>query len=305
MVAVTEAHSWDELMLDRTIMQPKDGFDCSENMTQELIIERGRANAHYWRDLWRYRELFGVLAWRDLTIRYKETAFGVLWALGRPFLTMLVLSFVFGKLAKLPSDGNVPYPLMVLAGMLVWSFFSGGLTDAANSIIKDSGLITKVYFPRMIVPAASVVVAFVDFLISLATLAILMIWYQFIPSWQIIILPLFIALAFLASLGPGLWVSALNIKYRDFRFVVPFLVQFGLYISPVGFSSNIVPDKWRFIFSLNPIVGIIDGFRWCIFSGQGGIYLPGVFWSVIATTICLWFGVRQFRNVERRLADLI
>jgi lipopolysaccharide transport system permease protein len=292
-------------MLDSTIMQPKDGLDCLENVTQDLIIERGRADAHYWRDLWRYRELFGVLAWRDLAIRYKETAFGMLWALGRPFLTMLVLSFVFGKLAKLPSDGNVPYPLMVLAGMLVWSFFSGGLTDAANSIIKDSGLITKVYFPRMIVPAASVVVAFVDFLISLATLAILMIWYQFIPSWQIILLPLFIALAFLASLGPGLWVSALNIKYRDFRFVVPFLVQFGLYISPVGFSSNIVPDKWRFIFSLNPIVGIIDGFRWCIFSGQGGIYLPGVFWSVIATTGCLWFGVRQFRNVERRLADLI
>jgi lipopolysaccharide transport system permease protein len=305
MVAVTEAHSWDELMLDRTIMQPNDGLDCLENMTQELIIERGRANAHYWRDLWHYRELFGVLAWRDLTIRYKETAFGVLWALGRPFLTMLVLSFVFGKLAKLPSDGNVPYPLMVLAGMLVWSFFSAGLTDAANSIIKDSGLITKVYFPRMIVPAASVVVAFVDFLISLATLAIMMIWYQFMPSWQILLLPFFIVLAFLASLGPGLWVAALNIKYRDFRFVVPFMVQFGLYISPVGFSSNVVPDEWRFIFSLNPIVGIIDGFRWSILGGQGGIYLPGVFWSVAATAIVLWFGIRQFRKVERRLADLM
>jgi lipopolysaccharide transport system permease protein len=276
-----------------------------KKVTQELIIERGRADAHYWRDLWRYRELFGVLVWRDLTIRYKETIFGVLWALGRPFITMLVLSVVFGKLAKLPSDGNVPYPLMVLAGMLVWNFFSAGLTEAASSLIKDSSLITKVYFPRLIVPAASVAVTFFDFLISFATLAILMIWYHFVPSWQILLLPFFVVLAFLASLGPGLWVTALNIKYRDFRFVVPFIVQFGLYISPVGFSSNIVPDKWRYIFSVNPIVGIIDGFRWCILGGQGGIYVPGVCWSVTATAIFLWFGIRQFRKVERRFADLI
>jgi lipopolysaccharide transport system permease protein len=276
-----------------------------EKVTQMLIIERGRADAHYWRDLWRYRELFGVLVWRDLSIRYKETVFGVLWALGRPFITMLALFIVFGKLAKLPSDGNVPYPLLVLAGMLVWNFFAAGLTDAANSLIKDASLVGKVYFPRLIVPATSVAVAFFDFLISFASLVMLMLWYRFVPGWQFLFLPFFIMLAFLTSLGPGLWVSALNVKYRDFRFVVPFIVQFGLYISPVGFSSNIVPDEWRFIFSLNPIVGIIDGFRWCIFRGQGGIYLPGICWSVIATAILLWLGIRQFRKVEKRFADLM
>ncbi len=225
--------------------------------------------------------------------------------MGRPFLTMLALFIVFGKLAKLPSDGNVPYPLLVLAGMLVWNFFSAGLTDAANSLIKDASLVGKVYFPRLIIPATSVAVAFFDFLISFASLVMLMLWYRFVPSWQFIFLPFFIILAFLTSLGPGLWVAAFNIKYRDFRFVVPLILQFGLYISPVGFSSNIVPDNWRFIFSLNPIVGIIDGFRWCIFRGQGGIYLPGICWSVIATAILLWFGIRQFRKVEKRFADLM
>lgn len=274
-------------------------------MTQELIIEQGRADAHYWRDLWRYRELFGVLVWRDLAIRYKETVFGVLWALGRPILSMLALFVVFGKLAKLPSDGNVPYPLLVLAGMLVWNFYSAALSDAANSLFKDASLITKVYFPRLIVPTASVAISFCDSLVSFATMAILMIWYRFAPGWQIIFLPLFVLLAFLASLGPALWLSALNIKYRDFRFVVPFIVQFGLYISPVGFSSHIVPKQWRLIFSLNPIVGVIDGFRWCIFGEQSELYLPGICWSVTITAFFLWFGIRQFRKVEKRFADLM
>ena len=274
-------------------------------MAEKLIIERGRADAHYWRDLWRYRELFDVLVWRDLAIRYKETTFGVLWALGRPFLTMLALSIVFGKFAKLPSDGNVPYPLLVLVGMLVWIFFSAAIVEATSSLAKDAGLITKVYFPRLIVPSAAVAVNFVDFLISFATLAALMIWYRLVPGWQILILPFFVLLLFLITLGPSLWLTALNIKYRDFRIVIPFIVQFGLYISPVGYSSNIVPEQWRLLFSLNPIVGIIDGFRWCLFSGQGGLYLPGVCWSVGVTMFLLWFGIRQFRKVEKQFADLV
>ena len=274
-------------------------------MAEKLIIERGRADAHYWRDLWRYRELFDVLVWRDLAIRYKETTFGVLWALGRPFLTMVALSIVFGKFAKLPSDGNVPYPLLVLVGMLVWIFFSAAIVEATSSLAKDAGLITKVYFPRLIVPSAAVAVSFVDFLISFATLAVLMIWYRFVPGWQILILPFFVLLLFLVTLGPSLWLTALNIKYRDFRIVIPFIVQFGLYISPVGYSSNIVPEQWRLLFSLNPIVGIIDGFRWCLFSGQGGLYLPGVCWSIGVTMFLLWFGIRQFRKVEKQFADLV
>jgi len=274
-------------------------------VTQKLIIEAGRIDTHYWRELWRYRELFSVLAWRDLAIRYKETLFGVVWALGRPFLTTLALSVVFGKLAKLPSDGNVPYPLLVLVGMLVWNFFSTALTEASTTLMKDASLVTKVYFPRMIVPAAAVAVVFFDFLISFATLGFLMIWYHFVPSWQVLFLPFFVVLAFLASLGPSLWLTALNIKYRDFRFVIPFLVQFGFYISPIGYSSNIVPENWRLIFSLNPMVGIIDGFRWCLLSGQGGLYLPAVCWSTVATAFLLWFGGRQFRKGERRFADLL
>lgn len=270
-----------------------------------MIIEAGRADAHYWHDLWRYRELFGVLVWRDLAVRYKQTAIGVLWALVRPFLTMLVLSIVFGKLAKLPSDGDVPYPLMVIVGMLPWSFFSSGLTEAANSLTKDASLITKVYFPRLIVPAASLTVALADFFISFAMLVIMLIWYHFAPGWQIVLLPVFVVLVFLVSLGPGLWITALNVKYRDFRYVIPFIVQFGLYISPVGFSSSIIPDKWRLIYFLNPIAGIIDGFRWCMFGGKAGLYLPGFCLSLGITAIFLWFGLRQFRKMEKSFADLI
>ena len=274
-------------------------------MTDELIIESGRTERHYWRDLWRYRELFRVLAWRDIAVRYKQTVIGAAWALIRPFLTMVIFTVIFSKLAKLPSDGKTPYALMVFAGMLPWSFFAGALSEASNSLVGNAGLISKVYFPRLIVPSAAVVVAFIDFLISSAILVAMMIWYRFVPGWQILLLPLFVAIAFAASLGIGIWITALNVKYRDFRHVIPFIVQLGLYVSPVGFSSSIIPDQWRLAYSLNPMVGVIDGFRWCLLSGESQIYLPGIWLSLGVTAFFLWFGIRQFRKMEKSFADLI
>jgi len=269
------------------------------------VIEAGRGERHYWLDLWRYRELFAVLAWRDLSVRYKQTVIGVLWALVRPVLTMAVFTVVFGRIAALPSDGITPYPLMVFAGMLPWTLFSTGLADASNSLINNANLITKVYFPRLLVPAATIAVAFVDFLISFCILIALCIWYKFVPGWQIILLPFFVLIAFVASLGPSLWLTAFNVKYRDFRYVIPFIVQFGLYISPVGFTSAIIPDNWRLLYSLNPMVGVIDGFRWCLLGGQSQLYVPGLLISLAVTTILLWLGIRQFRRTENSFADLI
>lgn len=272
---------------------------------QITVIEPGRQERHYWLDLWRYRELFQVLAWRDLSVRYKQTAIGIMWALIRPLLTMVIFTVIFGRIAQLPSDGSAPYALMVFAGMLPWIFFSTGLAEASNSLVNNANLIGKVYFPRLIVPIAAVVVAFVDFLISFAILVALFVWYQFLPSWHMIYLPLFIVFAFLASIGPSLWITALNVKYRDFRYIIPFIVQFGLYVSPVGFSSSIVPEQWRLLYSLNPMVGVMDGFRWCILGGQSPFYLPGLALSVVVTTFFLWFGIRQFRKLEKSFADLI
>src|SRR6266851_4639055 len=226
-----------------------------------LVIERGRAERHYWRDLFHYRELFQVLAWRDISVRYKQTVIGAAWAIIRPFLTMVVFTVVFGKLAQLPSDGTAPYALMVFAGMLPWTFFATAVADASNSLIGNANLISKVYFPRLIVPIAVVMVAFVDFLVSFTILVGLMVWYQFAPGWQVLFLPVFAFIAFVASIGTGVWITALNVKYRDFRYVIPFIVQMGLYVSPVGFSSNVVPDQWRLLYSVNPMVGVIDGFR--------------------------------------------
>lgn len=270
-----------------------------------LILEPGRAEKNYWRDLWRYRELFLILAWRDISVRYKQTIIGILWAILRPFLTMLVFTVIFGRVAKLPSDGNAPYALMVFAAMLPWSLFSTALGEASNSLIGNTNLISKVYFPRLIIPAATVVTAFVDFLISLIILLGMMIYYQFLPGWNLLLLPIFIILALLASLGPGLWITALNVKYRDFRYVIPFVVQFGLYISPVGFSSNVIPEKWRLLYSLNPMVGVIDGFRWCILGGESPIYWPGFALSITIVTFFLWLGISCFRKMEKFFADLI
>ena len=274
-------------------------------MSDVIIIEAGRQERNYWRDLWRYRELFYVLAWRDLAVRYKQTVIGTAWALIRPFLTMVIFTVIFGRIAKLPSDGSAPYPLMVFAGMLPWTFFSTGLAEAANSLIGNSSLISKVYFPRLIVPTATIVVAFADFLVTFALLVAMMVWYAFAPGWQVLALPAFVLLAFCASIGPALWIAALNIKYRDFRYVIPFMVQLGLYISPVGFSSNVVAPQWRLLYSLNPMVGVIDGFRWCILGGQSEVYVPGLAASLAVTAFFLWFGLRQFRNTEKTFADLI
>ena len=270
----------------------------------ELVIEAGRTEKQYWQDLWRYRELFYFLAWRDILVRYKQTIIGIAWALIRPFLTMVVFTIVFGKLAKLPSDG-VPYPILVFAAMLPWQFFSNSLTNCSNSLISNTNLISKVYFPRLIVPTSAVVVSFVDFMISGMILLGLMAWYNFLPSWRIIALPLLIAIAFAAALGTGLWLAALNVKYRDFRYIVPFIVQFGLYISPVGFSSNVVPEKWRLLYSLNPMVGVIDGFRWAILGGESKLYLPGFALSLILVAVILAGGIWYFRKTERTFADVI
>ena len=276
----------------------------TELVIQELVIEPGRLAAHYWKDLWRYRELFWVLAWRDVSVRYKQTVIGAAWALVRPFLTMVVFTVIFGKLAGLPSQG-APYALLVFAGILPWTFFSTALADASNSLIGNANLISKVYFPRLIVPAASVVVAFVDFIIGFFILVGLMIWYQYPPGWPMLLLPGFVMLTFLASLGPALWITALNVKYRDFRYVIPFIVQLGLYVSPVGFSSSIVPEQWRLLYSMNPVVGVIDGFRWCILGGDSRLYLPGFLMSILVAAFFLWFGLRQFRKMEASFADLI
>jgi len=274
-------------------------------MAEIIVIEPGRHERNYWADLWRYRELFRVLAWRDLAVRYKQTAIGAAWAVIRPVITMLVFTVIFGRIAKLPSDGTAPYPLMVFAGMLPWTFFSTGLSEASNSLVSNANLISKVYFPRLIVPTATVVVAFVDFLITFSILILLMAWYQYLPSWRILVLPAFTLLAFLASMGPALWITALNVKYRDFRYVIPFIVQFGLYVSPVGFSSSVVPEEWRLLYSLNPMVGVIDGFRWCILGGQSALHLSDLAVSVAVAGFFLWFGIHRFRKTERSFADLI
>ncbi len=274
-------------------------------MSNIIVIEPGRQELNYWRDLWRYRELFYVLAWRDVAVRYKQTVIGAAWALIRPFLTMVVFSVIFGRIANLPSDGSAPYPLMVFAGLLPWMFFSTGLTDGSNSLIGNANLISKVYFPRLIVPTATVVVGFVDFLISFAILVGMMLWYRYVPDWRIGLLPAFVLFAVVASIGPALWITSLNVKYRDFRYVIPFIVQFGLYVSPVGFSSHVVPEEWRFLYSLNPMVGVIDGFRWCILGGQSELYLPGLAASIAIAAFFLWFGIHRFRKTEKSFADLI
>jgi lipopolysaccharide transport system permease protein len=272
---------------------------------QVLVLEPGRSDKNYWTDIWRYRELFLILAWRDIAVRYKQTIIGIVWAVLRPFLTMVGFTVIFGRVAKLPSDGEAPYALLVFAAMLPWSLFATSLAEASNSLIVSANLISKVYFPRLIVPAATVVTAFVDFLISLAILLALIIYYRFALSWHILLLPGFMLLALLASLGPGLWITALNVKYRDFRYVIPFIVQFGLYVSPVGFSSSVIPEKWRMLYSLNPMVGVIDGFRWCILGGNSPIYWSGFALSLGVVFLFLCLGVTRFRKMEKTFADLI
>lgn len=269
-----------------------------------LTIEAGKAEQHYWADLWRFRELFYFLSWRDILVRYKQTVIGVLWAILRPILTTVVFVFVFGRLAKMPADG-VPYPLLVFSAMLPWQFFASALTEASGSLVANANMISKVYFPRLIVPASSIIVAFADFLISLLLLGGLMVIYGVLPTWRILFLPVFTAIALLAAFGAGLWLAALNVKYRDFRYVLPFLVQFGLYVSPVGFSSSVVPEQWRLLYSLNPMVGVIDGFRWSITGVETVMYWPGFAVSVTLVVLIAVGGLWYFRKTERAFADVI
>ena len=269
-----------------------------------VVIEAGRSELHYWRDIWRCRELFYFLAWRDILVRYKQTAIGILWALVRPIVTIVVFSVLFGRLAKLPS-GGVPYPVMVCAAMLPWQLFASAFAESGNSLVTNANLISKVYFPRLIIPASAAAGSAVDFLISLAVLILLMMWYGVEPGWRLLAVPGFVVLAIASAMGVGLWVAALNVKYRDFRHLIPFIVQIGFFVSPVGFSSSIVPDRWRLVYSINPMVGVIDGFRWAIVGGGPHLYLPGVALSLVAIAVLLLGGVAFFRRTERFFADVI
>jgi lipopolysaccharide transport system permease protein len=275
------------------------------SVSHRVIIEPGRTERKYWGDLWRYREVFLFLSWRDLLVRYKQTAIGIAWAIIRPLLTTVVFTIVFERVAKLPAPMGVPYPLLITAAMLPWQFFANSLSEASNSLITNSNLISKVYFPRLVIPASSVIAGLVDFLITLALFVVLMFWYQFLPDWRLLMLPLFVLLSFLAALGAGLWLCALNVEYRDFRYVIPFIVQFGLYVSPVGFDSAVVPEQWRLLYSLNPMVGIIEGCRWSLLRGSTGLDWTSLTASVVLTTLICVGGIRYFRKMERTFADVI
>ena len=270
-----------------------------------LILEAGRADRQYWQDLWRYRELFAVLAWRDVTVRYKQTIIGAAWAVLQPFATLVVFTVLFGYIAKMPTEGSTPYPLLVFAGLLPWQLFASSAGAISNSLVGNASLISKVYFPRLIVPASAMVVCLIDFAISLVLLMGLLIWFAYWPGWQVLLLPGFVAMAVLASLGPGLFIASLNVKYRDFRIVIPFIIQMGLYVSPVGFSSSVVPEQWRLLYSLNPMVGMIDGFRWAVLGSNVNFYMPGFMLSWCVIAFFLWLGIRKFRQMERSFADLI
>jgi lipopolysaccharide transport system permease protein len=275
--------------------------------SEEIIIESGRSEKNYWHDLWRFKELFYILSWRDIKVRYKQTVIGAAWGVIRPLLTMLVFTFVFGRLANLDHKTAVPYAIIVFAGLLPWQFFSSALSDASNSLTNNTNLITKVYFPRLIIPASSIIVSFIDFAISFILLLLVMLYYRYLPPIQILVLPFFIIMVFFIAFGVSLYFTALNVKYRDFRYIIPFIVQFGIYVTPVGYSSKEIAEKYsatfRFWYSLNPLVGVIDGFRWCI-TGER-IYWPGFFESLFITVTFLWIGIYYFRRTEKSFADNI
>jgi lipopolysaccharide transport system permease protein len=275
-----------------------------ESAQPELLIEPNRPILHYWRDVWRYRELFWFLVWRDILVRYKQTVIGIAWSVIRPLVTMIVFTVVFGLLAKLPSSG-VPYPLLVFAAMLPWNFFANALSEGAGSLVGNANLLTKVYFPRIIIPISSIIVSLTDFAISLLIMAGIMIWYGYLPDLRMVTLPFFLLLAFLPVAGAGLWFAALNVRYRDFRYLVPFMLQVGLYVSPVGFASSIVPDKWRLLYALNPMVGVIDGFRWALLQGNIELHWDGILLSTVLSLLLLISGFWYFRKTERILADVI
>jgi lipopolysaccharide transport system permease protein len=280
-----------------------------------LIIEQGRTEKNYWRDLWHYRELFYFLAWRDILVRYKQTAIGIAWAIIQPLLTSVVMTLVFNRVANVKPPDGVPYFLLVMAAQLPWQFFAASLSQSSNSLVSNSNLISKIYFPRLIVPAGSIITSFVDFLITLGLVAIAMLCFRFLPDWRLVFLPLFVALGFGAAFGAGLWLCALNVKYRDFRYIIPFIVQFGLFLSPVGWVSSKVPVIWlwhgwcvipaRLLYSLNPMVGVIDGFRWTLLDGKTDLWWPGIVLSIVVTGALCLSGIQYFRKMEKTFADII
>jgi lipopolysaccharide transport system permease protein len=288
--------------------QPKTREEAKHD-SFDIWLEAGRTEKHYWLDLWRYRELFFILAWRDVAVRYKQTVVGVAWSLIQPLLTMVIMTVVFSKLAGLHADGNVPYPIMVLSGMLPWQFFANALASSGQSLVGNSTLISKIYFPRLLIPASTAGVALVDFLLSLLILAVMMVFYHFAPTWRLLLIPALLVIAFITSLGPGLLVGALTVQYRDFRFILPFVIQFGLYLCPVGFSSEVVREKLGdavfLLYSLNPMVGVIDGFRWTILGGASTFYLPSFLISLVVSALVLCLGIWYFRKIERTFADII
>ena len=270
----------------------------------DIVIGKGQASKNYWKDIWRFRELFYILSWRDIKVRYKQTVVGAAWSVIRPLLTTIVFYFVFSRIAKLPNpNSSVPYFLMIFTGMLPWQFFSTALGEASSSLLGNSNLITKVYFPRMIIPASSVITSLVDFGISFCMLLLMMVFYKFVPGWQVIFLPVFILLAFVCAFGIGLYLTALNVKYRDFRYIIPFIIQFGLYITPVGFSSALISEKWRVLYSINPMVGVIDGFRFCLLGDP--MHWQTFVISILISSVFLFIGIWYFRKMERTFADNI
>lgn len=270
----------------------------------DLVLEAGKTERNYWRDLWRYRELFFFLAWRDILVRYKQTVIGIAWAVLRPTVTMLVMVLVFSKVAKLPSPA-APYPILVFSGILPWQFFSNSLAGAGNSFISNRDMIAKIYFPRLIIPISNIIVNLIDFSISFGIFSCVMIFYRFTPSANIIFLPLFILLAAILSMGVGVFIATLNVRYRDFQHIVPFIIQFGLYISPVAYSYALIPASWRTLYALNPMVGIINGFRWCLMGGTNAIYWPALLCSITFSLAWLYWGIKYFRTFEKTFADKI
>ncbi|HEX4049635.1 MAG TPA: ABC transporter permease [Steroidobacteraceae bacterium] len=280
-------------------MNPSDASD------RVLVIEAGGSPRQYAREAWRYRDLLFILSWRDIKVRFKQTAIGASWALLRPLLTLIILTLVFSRIARLPSVGTAPYALLVLSGLLPWQFFAAGLSDAANSVVENEKIVTKIYFPRLVIPVSALAVCVVDFAISLLILAGIFAFYRYLPDWHLLALPVVLAFAVLVSLGPGLMLAALNVKYRDFRYVVPFLVQVGIYASPVAYSTSLVPERWRTFYYLNPMAGLIDTFRWTVLGHGFTPWWPGVGLSLGVALALLISGLLYFRATERSFADNI
>lgn len=267
------------------------------------VIDKDSVKLDYWKDIWGYRELLLILSWRDFKVRYKQTFFGVAWALLRPILVLLTFTIVFGRIAKLPSEGEMPYILLVLAGLLPWQFFSSAVSACSESLIGNESLVSKVYLPRIIIPLSTIFTILVDFGLSLLLLFVLVVYLGYPVSLRLCIIPVFLLLVFILSFGIGLFFAALNVQYRDVRYALPFVLQAGLFLSPIGYSSSVIPDPWDQLYLLNPMVGIIDGFRWCL--SENDFPSISIGFSLITSFILLVLGLRYFRNMENQFADLI